>query len=84
MKQSFGNIENTTLKDAIEKPKFKDLWFINKDQIDVCKDCEFRYICPDCRGFIKDSENVYSQPAKCTYNPYICKWEPLPMFPYCK
>ena len=75
MKQSYGNIRTTTLKEAIEKPGFKDCWTISKDQIDVCKDCEFRYMCTDCRAFIKDPANPYSQPAKCTYNPYICLWE---------
>lgn len=74
MNRSFGNIKETTLLEAIEKEKFKDLWFITKDQIDVCKDCEFRYMCTDCRCFIKDPENIYSQPTKCTYNPYIAKW----------
>jgi len=29
----------------------------------------------DCRAFIKNPENIYSQPAKCTYNPYIAKWQ---------
>ena len=75
MKQSFGNIKDITLQEAISQPGFTDLWFINKDQIDVCKDCEFRRMCMDCRCFIKDPGNIYSQPAKCTYNPYICKWE---------
>ena len=74
MMQSFGNIKDTTLKEAIEKPGFKDLWFICKDKIDVCKDCEFRHMCTDCRAYIKDPENIYSQPAKCPYNPYIAKW----------
>ena len=75
MAKSYGNIRDTTLEEAINKPGFKDLWYVCKDQIDVCKDCEFRYICTDCRAFIKDPENIYSQPAKCTYNPYICLWE---------
>ena len=75
MAKSFGNIKDTTLEEAINKPGFKDLWYICKDQIDVCKDCEFRHMCTDCRCFIKDPCNIYSQPAKCTYNPYICLWE---------
>jgi SPASM domain peptide maturase of grasp-with-spasm system len=74
MSRSFGNIKDTTLQEVIEKEEFQDLWFINKDKIDVCKDCEFRYMCMDCRCFIKDLKNIYSQPAKCGYNPYICKW----------
>ena len=75
MAKSYGNIKDTTLEEAINKPGFKDLWYICKDQIDICKDCEFRYMCTDCRCFIKDPDNIYSQPAKCTYNPYICLWE---------
>jgi len=73
-RHSFGNILDTTLKDAIEKKGFKDLWFVHKEQIDVCKNCEFRHVCPDCRCFIKDKDNIYSQPTKCQYNPYISKW----------
>ena len=75
MQQNFGNIKDTTLQEAIEKNGFKDFWLIHKDKIDVCKDCEFRHMCTDCRCFIKDPENIYSQPAKCIYNPYICKWQ---------
>lgn len=75
MAKNYGNIKDTPLEEAINKPGFKDLWYICKDQIDVCKDCEFRHLCTDCRAFIKDPENIYSQPAKCTYNPYICLWE---------
>lgn len=73
--QSYGNIKNTTLKQALEHPDFKKLWRITKDQVDVCKDCEFRHMCTDCRVYIKDPENIYSQPSKCTYNPYIAKWQ---------
>lgn len=72
---AFGNINDTTLKQALTDPYFKKRWNITKDQIDVCKDCEFRHMCTDCRVFIKDPENIYSQPAKCTYNPYIAKWQ---------
>lgn len=75
MQHSFGNIKDTTLEEAINKPGFKDMWGIRKDDIDVCKDCEFRYMCTDCRAFIKNPEDIYSQPAKCPYNPYIAKWE---------
>ncbi len=73
--QSYGNIKDTTLEQAMSHPDFKRYWNITKDQIDVCKDCEYRHMCTDCRVFIKDSENSLSQPSKCTYNPYIAKWQ---------
>jgi len=75
MSRSFGNIKDTTLEEALNKPGFKGLWGIRKDDIDVCKDCEFRYMCTDCRCFIRNPEDIYSQPAKCTYNPYQALWQ---------
>lgn len=48
---------------------------IKKDSIKVCQDCEFRYICTDCRVFIDDPSDDYSRPSKCEYNPYISKWK---------
>lgn len=54
---------------------FTELWHITKDRIEVCKDCEFRYICTDCRCFIIDESNIYSKPKNCKYNPYSTEWE---------
>jgi SPASM domain peptide maturase of grasp-with-spasm system len=75
MKEHYGNIKDTTLQQALEHPDFKKYWFVNKDQIAVCKDCEFRYICTDCRAYIENPEDMYSKPLKCGYNPYTCEWE---------
>jgi SPASM domain peptide maturase of grasp-with-spasm system len=75
MLESFGNIKDTTLQEALDKPNFKKYWNITKNQIEVCKDCEFRHICTDCRAYIEDSENQYSKPLKCGYNPYNNVWE---------
>jgi len=75
MSQSFGNIKDTTLQEALDHPEFKKYWNVTKDQIEVCKDCEFRYICTDCRGYIENPEDMYSKPLKCGYNPYTCEWE---------
>jgi SPASM domain peptide maturase of grasp-with-spasm system len=74
MTKSYGNIRDTTLREAIEKQGFKDVWYIHKDQIEVCKDCEFRHICTDCRAYIQDPNNIYSKPAKCSYDPYTATW----------
>lgn len=75
LKISYGNIEDTSLINVINKKNFKTLWDINKDQIEICKDCEFRYICTDCRAFIKEPSNIYSKPSKCTYDPYTATWK---------
>ncbi|OYU83756.1 MAG: grasp-with-spasm system SPASM domain peptide maturase [Flavobacterium sp. BFFFF2] len=75
MPESFGNIKDTTLAEALNHPNFKKYWHITKDQIEVCKDCEFRHICTDCRAYVEDPENDYSKPLKCGYNPYTNVWE---------
>ena len=75
MNNDFGNIRQLSLRDIVNLPGFQVLWRICKDRIDVCKDCEYRFVCTDCRYYIKDKNNITSQPSKCKYNPYIGKWE---------
>ena len=75
MAQSFGNIKDTSLQEALNHKDFKKYWNITKDQIAVCKACEFRYVCTDCRAYREDPEDVYSKPLKCGYDPYTTTWE---------
>ncbi|MGB3466021.1 MAG: grasp-with-spasm system SPASM domain peptide maturase [Cyclobacteriaceae bacterium] len=72
--QSFGHIKNTTLKQALGDDRMRKNWAIKKDDIEVCKDCEYRYICTDCRVFVEDSGNPFSKPIKCDYDPYTATW----------
>jgi SPASM domain peptide maturase of grasp-with-spasm system len=69
---TFGHIETTGFLEVIDHLAFRELWHINKDQINTCKDCEFRYICSDCRAFLSNSKD---KPAKCNYNPYTNIYE---------
>jgi SPASM domain peptide maturase of grasp-with-spasm system len=79
MMESFGNIQKVSLEEALAQPKFKRYWNVTKDQIEGCKDCEFRHICTDCRAYTErshyTSENLdISKPLKCGYNPYTNEW----------
>ncbi len=76
MARSFGNARQGTLHSALAHRDFAVLWSINKDQIAICKDCEFRYICTDCRAYLSDAADLYSKPSKCTYDPYTAEWQP--------
>lgn len=69
MNQSFGEVHSTRLMDALNHSKFRDYWHITKDQINVCKQCELRYVCQDCRAYRMDMDDIYSKPMKCRYNP---------------
>ncbi|HMJ48547.1 MAG TPA: grasp-with-spasm system SPASM domain peptide maturase [Ferruginibacter sp.] len=75
MSKSYGNIENTKIADVISMAGFKESWNIKKDSISICKDCEFRHICTDCRAYLQDPDDIYSKPLKCGYNPYTNEWE---------
>ena len=74
MLESFGNIGQSTLKEVIDNPEFRKMWGITKDQISICKDCEFRYVCSDCRAFLQKPEDKFSKPLKCGYDPYTATW----------
>lgn len=69
MPDRYGNIKDTKLQTALKSPGFTDTWGIIKDKISTCKDCEFRYICSDCRAYTEEDQR-YGKPAKCSYNPY--------------
>ncbi|MCK6616080.1 MAG: grasp-with-spasm system SPASM domain peptide maturase [Cyclobacteriaceae bacterium] len=72
--ESFGVLKPNIIKKIIENQEFKRVWLITKDHIDICKDCEFRYICTDCRVFIQNKQDLFSKPSKCDYNPYKALW----------
>lgn len=74
MRDSFGNIQDTTLSAVLENEKFKRIFNIKKDDVEICMDCEFRYVCTDCRAYVEDSKNLYSKPLKCGYDPYTGEW----------
>ena len=66
---SHGNLRGNHLKDLL-KPSILSF---SKDEVEGCKDCEYRYLCIDCRP---DSitGNFYEKPWYCTYNPYEGTW----------
>ncbi|MEK6783558.1 MAG: grasp-with-spasm system SPASM domain peptide maturase [Bacteroidota bacterium] len=72
--QSFGQIEEIDLKELPSNAIFQSVWSVTKDFVEVCMDCEFRYICTDCRVFTKNGKDN-SKPLKCTYNPYTAEWK---------
>ena len=75
MRYGFGQVNTTTILEVLHTPRFQALWNIKKDEIEVCKDCEFRYMCTDCRAYVTEPDNLFSKPAKCGYNPYEAKWQ---------
>ncbi len=72
--QNKKNIFDLSIDD-IKKKNYTKYWKIHKDLIDVCKDCEFRYMCVDSRIPVLRKDKSYYYPQECNYNPYIAKWK---------
>lgn len=80
MEQSFGNIADTPLEAGLRHPDFKRYWNLTKDDIEGCRDCEFRYVCTDCRAYTEKTHTDeagldWSKPLKCGYDPYTGEWK---------
>ncbi len=72
---NLGSITKQTMEDILGSTAYKRCITMNKDSIDTCKDCEFRYYCHDCRpDAIYNQQSFLSKPWNCTYNPYTGQW----------
>lgn len=67
-----GNIEQMDIENLLFDNTYNIQKKITKDSIEVCRDCEFRYACMDCRS--SGSVTGIFAPQKCSYNPYIGAW----------
>lgn len=76
-KVSYGNIRFNSLGEILLSETAQKFQHLNKNYIDVCRDCEYRYCCFDCRVRAKDyldGSDFHAKPWWCTYNPYTGKW----------
>lgn len=71
--KTFGSLQEHSLKEMLERSEIKKLWKLRKDDVNVCRDCEFRYACHDCRAYTLNDE-AFEKPAKCKYDPYTMEW----------
>jgi SPASM domain peptide maturase of grasp-with-spasm system len=75
MTKTYGNFKENRIEEVIQEKSYQLLWNVKKDDIAICKDCEFRYNCSDCRAFTQDTDDEHSKPLRCGYNPYTNVWE---------
>jgi radical SAM protein with 4Fe4S-binding SPASM domain len=69
--ESCGNVRENSLKDIIWGKKLQRFWRLSLDQIEVCKDCEYRYVCHACQPVCYGSNgNHFCRKPWCHYNPY--------------
>ena len=76
MQDSFGHVGLRSLNDVVKDSVFRSLWAVNKDEVEVCRDCEYRYACSDCRAYTVPVSKLgcHGKPLKCSYDPYLGKW----------
>lgn len=73
-----GNINKNSMEEliqAIQKEANQKYWNVSKDKCDVCKHCEFRYMCMDNRIPYQRRDGDWYHKEECSYNPYIGKWK---------
>lgn len=73
MGQDYGHISTSSLIEIYQLRQFQKYWKLKKDDVKVCQDCEFRYICSDCRVFTENND-ILGKPQKCNYDPYTAQW----------
>lgn len=69
-----GGVEGVILSSALQQ-----IWNTTKDSVLVCRDCEFRYVCFDCRPLSEavamgKADYLHAPYPRCSYNPYTGEW----------
>lgn len=68
-----GNLRKDSYADILTR--LREEWRITKDRVEVCRDCEYRYACHDCRPTAEGvTGNKFSKHLRCTYDPYSGVW----------
>jgi radical SAM protein with 4Fe4S-binding SPASM domain len=71
-----GNIEQELVDIDALLEKMEPYWTLTKDKVERCKDCEFRYVCIDCREIsMRKKGEICGPNPLCLYNPYTGEWE---------
>lgn len=74
----FGNAYRNNLKEILDIEENKQIRSLSKDFIEVCKNCEYRYGCFDCRPKAKigsSKKGFCAKPSDCLYDPHTAKWK---------
>lgn len=78
--QIVGNVADVgSLEPIVIGQLLQQCWQATKDDVLVCCDCEYRYVCFDCRplaeGHAQGRADYLNAPyPRCSYNPYSGEW----------
>jgi radical SAM protein with 4Fe4S-binding SPASM domain len=72
---SIGDITANSWAEILAGEAFRDAIRLTKDRIEGCRDCEFRYLCFDCRPDASALHpDLFGKPWNCTYSPEDGRW----------
>lgn len=74
MDTEFGVVQNTSIESVVNNSSFSVIWNLSKKDVNVCKTCEYRFVCNDCRAYLEKPDDIYSKPLKCGYDPSTGVW----------
>lgn len=76
---SIGNIYAvTTFTDTETWEKAETFRRLSKEKIDKCQECEFKYVCFDCREIVfRATGDLYAANPFCSYDPVKGEWGEL-------
>lgn len=67
---TIGDLKTETISTILDRVK-QSYWTITLDQVEKCRDCEFRYACMDCRALVlNNGGGLYDCQIRCNYDPY--------------
>jgi radical SAM protein with 4Fe4S-binding SPASM domain len=70
-----GNCLDKGLEAVMGDKRLKEFWALTKDQVAVCRACEYRYACHDCRPLAyAQGGDLYASSPRCLYDPYRGQW----------
>lgn len=70
---SHGNVKNLSLQDIIGTSEFTLKWSISNNQIEICKDCKYRYACVSNSDILKKND-AFFKVSYCNFDPYTDRW----------
>lgn len=71
--RSFGHANEQKLETVINLPAFREKWLLSNDQIEDCKNCQYRYACVS-NSDIRQENNKYYKTDMCTFNQQENTW----------
>lgn len=71
----YGNAKRETISEIMNSFELKRLWNLDFSKINICKDCEYRLACKDCRPLgMSTNGDILDKNPRCLYDPYTGEW----------